>query len=313
MTLPNNKTDKNPLVSIGMPVYNGEIFLQKALDSLLNQSYSNFELIISDNASEDSTSEICLKYAQKDKRIFYVRQAKNIGAFDNFKFVLNKAKGKFFFWAAVDDYWKPDFIKKNLDVLITNQNIVCSISKIDTYGFSQNELEKYHIPTVNYPNFLKNFIMKRRKKMICTAYSISGTFPEKIRKFLKNPGASSRFYGLYKTEQIRTCLIKKPFIGSEFATSLNLLKLGDFFELDEILFYRFDSGWSTYGIINMAKKTNSGVLGIVFPFYAFNSWCVRNIGIKNILKNFDIFTRMNVGGTFFVGVDLVLKLKNSFI
>lgn len=300
-------------VSIGLPVYNGELFLKKAIESILNQTYSNFELIISDNDSTDSTQKICQEYVKNDKRIQYIRQKKNIGAFSNFYFVLTKAKSKYFMWAAVDDYWDIDFIQKNLDVLESNTNIVCSISRIDTYGFSDEDMIKHNIPTVNYPKFLKNFVKNRRKKLICASFPISGSYNEKIRLFLKNPGASSRFYGLYRTEQIKECYIKKQFIGVEFAISLNLLKFGDFFELDETLFHRFDSGWSTYGIINMAKKTNSNIFGIIFPFYPFNSWCIKNIGRKNILRNFDIFTRMNFGGTFFVCVDLMLKIRNLLI
>jgi glycosyltransferase involved in cell wall biosynthesis len=307
----NNYQHEFSKVSIGLPVYNGELFLKKAIDSILSQTYSNFELIISDNDSTDLTQKICQEYAKDDKRIQYIKQEKNIGAFSNFYFVLTKARSKYFMWAAVDDYWDVDFIKKNIDVLESNSNIVCSISKIDTYGFSDDDMIKHNIPTVNYPKFLKSFVKNRRKNLICTSFSISGFYNKKIRLFLKNPGASSRFYGLYRTDQIKECYMQKQFIGVEFAISLNLLKLGDFFELDETLFHRFDSGWSTYGIINMAKKTNSGILGIMFPYYPFNLWCMKNIGIKNIFRNFDIFTRMNVGGTFFVGVDLILKIKNS--
>jgi len=297
-------------VSIGMPVYNGELFLKKALDSILNQNFSNFELIISDNNSTDSTQKICQEYVKNDKRIQYIRQEKNIGAFSNFYFVLNQSKKKYFMWAAVDDYWDADFIQKNLDVLKSNPNVVCSISKIETYGFSDNELIEHNIDTVNYPKFLQNFVKNRRKNLICVSFPISGSYDKKIRLFLKNPGASSRFYGLYRTNQIKKSYIQKQFIGVEFAISLNLLKLGDFFELDETLFHRFDSGWSTAGIINMAKNTNSSFFGIVFPWSRFNSWCLKNIGLKNLLKNFDIYTRMNVGGTFFVVVDIVLKIRN---
>jgi glycosyltransferase involved in cell wall biosynthesis len=293
-----------------MPVYNGELFLKKALDTILNQTYSNFELIISDNNSTDSTQKICQEYAKNDKRIHYVRQEKNIGAFSNFYFVLNESKKKYFMWAAVDDYWDADFIQKNLDVLKSNSNVVCSISKIETYGFSDSELIEHNIATVNYPKFLQNFIKNRRKILICTSFPISGSYNKKIRLYLKNMGSGSRFYGMYRTNQIKQCIIQKQFIGVEFAMGLNLLKLGDFFELDETLFHRFDSGWSTGGIINMAKNINSSFFGILFPWSKFNSWSLKNIGLKNILKNFDIYARINIGGTFFVGVDLVLKIRN---
>ncbi|HEY9297142.1 MAG TPA: glycosyltransferase, partial [Phormidium sp.] len=78
-----------PLVSIGMPVYNGDRYLRLALDSLLAQDYENFDLIISDNASTDKTQEICLEYAAKDSRIRYYRNQVNVGASENFKVVVD--------------------------------------------------------------------------------------------------------------------------------------------------------------------------------------------------------------------------------
>ena len=305
----NNNTAKEFAVSIGMPVYNGEIFLRKALNSLINQSYTNFELIISDNSSTDATSEICQEFVKKDNRIRYIRQEKNIGAFNNFNFVLEQSTANYFFWAAADDYWESDFIKKNIEILDKNKNVVCSVSKIDTYGFSDSELKKFNIPTVNYPNFLKKFVMNRRKKLITTTFPISGTFSQKIRKYLKNPGASSWFYGIYRTKDIGSCLTNKSFIGIEFVTSINLLKIGDFYELDEILFHRFDSGWSTYGLIKIAKMANNSLFGILFPYYPFMSWCKKNLGLKNIFRNLDIFLKMNLSITFFLFVDLMFILK----
>lgn len=106
-----------PRVSIGMPVYNGEKFIRDALDSLLAQTYTDFELIISDNASTDVTEKICREYATKDSRVHYIRQGENIGATENFKFVLQMARGEYFMWAAHDDRWHPDFIYLGVRVL----------------------------------------------------------------------------------------------------------------------------------------------------------------------------------------------------
>jgi len=101
-----------PLVSIGMPVYNGEKFICGALDSLLVQTLVDFELIISDNASIDATESICRNYAEQDSRIRYIRQCKNLGSSANFQFVLNEASGEYFMWAACDDKWSLDWIEK---------------------------------------------------------------------------------------------------------------------------------------------------------------------------------------------------------
>src|SRR2546425_9420098 len=92
-----------PQVSVGLPVYNGERYLAEALDSLLTQSYEDFELIICDNASTDRTGEIARSYAAKDKRVRYARNDKNLGAGGNFRRGFALASGEYFRWAASDD------------------------------------------------------------------------------------------------------------------------------------------------------------------------------------------------------------------
>ncbi|MEO1673070.1 MAG: glycosyltransferase, partial [Cyanobacteria bacterium J06631_2] len=83
----------NPLVSIGMPVYNGANFIREALDSILSQTFDNFELVICDNASIDETEKICREYASKDSRIHYHRSQQNLGATWNFNRVFELASG----------------------------------------------------------------------------------------------------------------------------------------------------------------------------------------------------------------------------
>lgn len=111
-----------PQVSIGMPVYNGVPFIREALDSLLAQTFTDFELIISDNASTDGTEAICREYAAKDARIRYVRQSENRGAAANFQFVLDEAVGEYFMWAAADDVWLPKFIETCVNLLNGDQS-----------------------------------------------------------------------------------------------------------------------------------------------------------------------------------------------
>lgn len=116
------KAPHSPKVSIGMPVYNGEPFIREALDSLLAQTFTDFELIISDNASTDGTEAICREYAAKDARIQYVRQAANRGSTANFQFVLDEALGEYFMWAAADDEWLPKFIETTVNCLQTDES-----------------------------------------------------------------------------------------------------------------------------------------------------------------------------------------------
>ncbi len=105
-----DQEDRRPKVSIGLPVYNGESFLDEALSSLRGQTFKDFELIISDNASTDSTADIIARHAAVDSRIKYVRQPENIGASENFLFVLSKARAELFMWAAHDDVWEENWL-----------------------------------------------------------------------------------------------------------------------------------------------------------------------------------------------------------
>jgi glycosyltransferase involved in cell wall biosynthesis len=105
-----------PRVSIGLPVYNGQKYLEQTLDSLLNQTFQEFELVISDNASTDGTEEICQARAATDKRIRYYRNASNIGSAPNYRRVFELARGKFFKWCSHDDVCYPDFLTRCLDV-----------------------------------------------------------------------------------------------------------------------------------------------------------------------------------------------------
>lgn len=100
-----------PLVSIGLPVYNGENYVREAIDSLLAQTLSDFELLISDNASTDGTRRICEAYARVDNRVRYLRQNENIGAGRNFEYVLDHARGQYFMWAAHDDAWAANWLE----------------------------------------------------------------------------------------------------------------------------------------------------------------------------------------------------------
>ncbi len=102
------------ILQIGMPVYNGEKFVAQAIESLINQTFQDWQLLISDNCSSDSTYSICEAYTKKDKRITLVRQKENIGALLNFRYLIERAETKYFLWLAADDVIRPTFIEKVL-------------------------------------------------------------------------------------------------------------------------------------------------------------------------------------------------------
>ena len=113
-----------PTLSIGLPVYNGERYLAEALEALLAQTYTDFELIISDNASNDATEEICRAYAERDERIRYIRQPVNIGCDPNHHFVTEQARGKYFKWAADDDLYEPELLRRCVEALEAHPEVV---------------------------------------------------------------------------------------------------------------------------------------------------------------------------------------------
>ena len=135
------KSNKN-IVSIGLPVYNGEKFLEKRIENILNQTYENLELIISNNHSNDQTDKICRKYEKKDIRVKYYFQEKQISITKNFGFVLEKSTGKYFAWASVDDILELTFIEKNLEILEQNEKIVGSSGQVQSYGGRTNFLKQ---------------------------------------------------------------------------------------------------------------------------------------------------------------------------
>jgi glycosyltransferase involved in cell wall biosynthesis len=106
-----------PRLSIGLAVYNGEPFLPQSIESLLGQRFTDFELIISDNASTDGTAEICRDYVGADRRIRYFRQADNIGATPNHNFVVHRARGELFKWASDDDLYARDLLARCIGAL----------------------------------------------------------------------------------------------------------------------------------------------------------------------------------------------------
>src|SRR5215469_10077370 len=118
-----------PLVSVGIFVYNGERFIEETLSSILGQTFTDFELIISDNASTDRTGQIAEAYAARDTRIRYYRSEKNMGAGWNVRRVYELATGKYFKQAAADDLLEPDFLRLCVEALENDPSCVVAYAK----------------------------------------------------------------------------------------------------------------------------------------------------------------------------------------
>ena len=273
-------TLKHPIVSIGLPVYNGEDFLKYALDSLLSQTFRDFELIISDNASTDNTPKICQEYVLRDKRIRYIRQNNNMGALWNFNFVLKQSNKEYFIWVSADDKLHPEFLEKNIDILEKNKNVVCSIgdviySDVGNYEFKSNNETK------------KTF----RQRYVKSTY---GTYESKVRTYLKFFQASM-MYGLYRRDKLQKSItINKIFLAFDLTIILNVLKYGDFHVIDENLLHRYNKG--SHSIIGTLHEYDISLINIIFLEFPFTFWCLKNLGFKNFVKNFDVFLKINIRG-----------------
>ena len=117
-----------PRLSVGLPVYNGETYVGQSIEALLGQSFEDFELIISDNASTDSTQDICRRYLKQDSRVRYIRHSRNIGLSLNHNFVLRQSRGEYFKWAAADDLYGRDLLKSCVDALDEHADVVLAHS-----------------------------------------------------------------------------------------------------------------------------------------------------------------------------------------
>ncbi|HEY0716634.1 MAG TPA: glycosyltransferase family 2 protein [Streptosporangiaceae bacterium] len=106
-----------PRLTIGLPVYNGRNYVGQAIEALLGQTFGDYELIISDNASTDGTADICRQYARRDSRIRYVRQPHNIGIAPNHNFIVSEARGELVKWASHDDLYARDMMERCVQAL----------------------------------------------------------------------------------------------------------------------------------------------------------------------------------------------------
>jgi glycosyltransferase involved in cell wall biosynthesis len=129
------------MVSVGMPLYNAERFVRGAVDSILSQTFTDFELIISDNASTDATAAICEAYAAEDPRVRFVRNQRNLGAAQNFNAVFALSSGRYFKWAAADDTCHPTFLERCVEVLGRHPEVVIAYPRTQVIDDEGGTLE----------------------------------------------------------------------------------------------------------------------------------------------------------------------------
>lgn len=206
-----------PRLSVGLPVYNGENYLAESLDALLGQSYSDYELIISDNASTDGTEEICRDYAARDSRIRYVRQAVNLGAAPNHNFVFQEARGELFKWASHDDLYGRDLLLRCVEALDDNPRTVLA-------------------------HAWQAIIDGDGRVILPVAYPLATDdprAPERFRSMLFTVGGDD-FYGVVRSDVLRRTQLQQSYHHADRTIVTEIALNGPFYQVPEVLFFRRD-------------------------------------------------------------------------
>jgi glycosyltransferase involved in cell wall biosynthesis len=231
-------------LSVGLAVYNGERYLREAIDSILSQTYKDFELIISDNASTDATETICQAYAAQDCRIRYSRNATNIGGVNNQNRTFDLARGRYFRLAAHDDVCAPTLFQRCVEVLEERPEIVLCYSgmySIDGHG-------------------------KITEERVGTEGTASRP-SERFRQLSYRYYPCDAMYGVLRSDILRTTALQQNYTGSDRSLLCELALRGPFHVVPEPLFYkRFHEGnrykdwrgrmaWFDPGLSNTGRPT----------------------------------------------------------
>ncbi|MGB1124046.1 MAG: glycosyltransferase family 2 protein [Phycisphaeraceae bacterium] len=210
-----------PHVSIGFPVFNAEANLRQSLDSILAQTYTDFELLISDNCSTDGTAEICKEYVARDPRIRYERQPRNMGIQYNFNYTVQMARGELFKWTAADVIHDPTFLERCVTTLDEDEAIVCCHSRSDYIDFSGNRL--YGVDPAGSAEAATSSVPHRR-------------FADVLFKH----GWGARVFAVIRREALlRTGLLEHHY-GWHKVMFAGLALVGRYHLIDEILFLEMD-------------------------------------------------------------------------
>ena len=176
-----NATSQYPLVTVGVPVLNGADLLERALTSIVQQTYRNLEIVVSDNQSSDRTAEIIEEFANRDARFKCHRQERQLSAFTHFRFVLDQAQGEFFFWAPHDDWWSPQYIEHGVALMLRNPSASAVMGSIRYYNALEEEVLRYDPP-----------------------YGVSGTCVyHRISYYLTHPVTDHLFYSFFRSTSLR--------------------------------------------------------------------------------------------------------------
>jgi glycosyltransferase involved in cell wall biosynthesis len=204
------------LLTMGMPVHNEEKYIAEAIESLLAQTYKDFILIISDNASTDRTQQICEYYAKRDKRIVYVRHKENKGSMFNFRYVLEQTNTPFFMWCGGHDKWEPLFAGELLSEF-KKEDIILSYPKSRLINMN-GELGRVYKDDYTTTNIDKPV--------------------DRYLYLLRSIKIGNLFYGIWSTKALKSCNFDIKTIAGDNIILEQAAIEGKFKQCNKILFLR---------------------------------------------------------------------------
>lgn len=254
----------SPIVSVGIPTYNRAVGLRNTLTCITGQTYKNLEIIISDNASTDlEVGTTIQEFLMKDNRIKYYRQGSNIGPALNFKFVLKKAQGHYFMWAADDDEWDFKFIE---ECLFNIGNSVSVMTSLEVLYRKSKKIIPIKVPYLNQNN----------SKYI------------NAKLFLTNC-ISSLIYGIHNTKSIQYFLEDDIWDYYDCFFVLKQILHGGFLTLPDKTLYRAGVDTMEYTLKPFKSKK-----GRVFEYLPFYKKCSKEILSTKGLSVFEKFSLLRV-------------------
>lgn len=252
----NDASGARPRLSIGLPVYNAQAYLVPAIESLLGQTYHDFELIISDNASTDATEAICREYAARDPRVRYYRQPENRGANWNFNEVFRLARGELFKWAAYDDLCEPTLVKKCVAVLDAQPGVMGVQAMTVEIGPDGRRIDPGDAP--HNPAGDASLATGDRADL-------------RFRDVLLSHGWANRSYGVFRAEAIRRTGLYRPIFGWEKVLMAEVALQGKFHLVPERLFFQrvHDAALSRQVLTGPRQVLQSHYDGRRLPYLAY--------------------------------------------
>lgn len=206
---------KRPCVSIGMPVYNGDTYIRQTLDALLSQTFTDFELIISDNASTDRTQDICLDYAAQDKRIRYHRNEIDKGSIWNFNQTFILSRGEYFVWISCHDVLESTYISRCVEVLEEESTVVLCYTLADCIDVDENFLNLI----VRGPDTRG---LDRASRCHVVLWGMQYAYP---------------IHGIIRAEALKKTQLFSKIVGSDNILLFELSLIGEIAQIPEVLFH----------------------------------------------------------------------------